>query len=178
MDMITLSLKLTFSQPGSIIGMGRDLIFYCPHCWAIAPAGAYNCPACGAIIEDSTADIIDKYIAALRHPQPETRLRAAWILGRMPATRAVPALLAIVAARDPYLLSVAVKSLGQIGDQQAVPELAALLADPNASFMARHEAILALARLGGDEAQAALQEALLSPNRSIRERVQKILKQP
>lgn len=183
MDLITLSLKLTFNEPGSIVGMGRDLIFYCPHCWTIVPAGAHNCPACGAIIDDSTADIIDKYIAALRHPQPETRLRAAWVLGRMPATRAVPALLAIVAARgradrDPYLLSVAVKSLGQIGDQQAVPELAALLADPNASFMARHEAILALARLGGDEAQAALQEALLSPNRSIRERVQKILKQP
>lgn len=147
----------------------------------MVPAEAHNCPVCGTVIENSTADIIDKYIAALRHPQPETRLRAAWILGRMPATRAVPALLAIVAARgradhDPHLLSVVVKSLGQIGDQQAVPELAALLADPNASFMARHEAILALARLGGDEAQAALQVALLNPNRSIRECVQKILK--
>ena len=161
--------------------MGRDLIYYCPHCWVIVPAEARHCPMCGALIEDQTADIVDKYMAALRHPQAETRLRAAWVLGRMRATRAIPALLAVVAARgradhDPYLLSVAVKSLGQIGDKQAVPELAALLADPNTSFMARNEAISTLARLGGDEARVALQWALADPNRSVREHAQQILK--
>jgi HEAT repeat protein len=118
---------------------------------------------CGAIVETAT-DIVDKYIAALRHPQAETRLRAAWILGRMRAGRAVPALLVVVAARsrenyDPYLLSAAVKSLGQLGNRQAVPELVALLADVEAPLMARKEAAQALAGLGGKEAWGALKEA-------------------
>jgi HEAT repeat protein len=110
-----------------------------------------------------TADIVDKYIAALRHPQPETRLRAAWLLGRMRAGRAVPALLAVVAAHyrenyDPYLLSAAVKSLGQLSDRQAVPTLVALLADVEAPLMARKEAVKALAGLGGAEAWDSLKD--------------------
>jgi HEAT repeat protein len=140
----------------------ETLTYYCPHCWATVPAKAHVCPACGAVIEDAEADLVDKYIAALRHPQAGIRLRAAWILGRMQEARAVPALLAVVAARgnhDPYLLSVAVKSLGLIGDRQAVPALAALLAEPGTSFMARVEAAYALADIGGEEAWAALDEA-------------------
>ena len=161
--------------------MGRDLTYYCPHCWATVVAEIQICPTCGAVIKDTGADIVDRYMAALRHPQAETRLRVAWLLGQMQATRAVPALLTIVAAHgradhDPYLLSVAVKSLGQIGNKQAVPELAALLADADASVLARKEALDALARLGGDEAQAALRRALADPHRSVRERVQQILK--
>jgi HEAT repeat protein len=80
----------------------------------------------------------------------------------MQAARAVPALLAVVAARgghDPYLLSAAVKSLGLIGDGQAVPVLADLLEEPVASFMVRVEAAYALADIGGEEAWAALDEA-------------------
>jgi HEAT repeat protein len=132
------------------------------------------------VIEADHAGIVDKYMAALRHPQAETRLRAAWLLGQMQAARAVPALLALVAARsqadyDPYLLSAAVKSLGQIGDQRAVPELAALLSDASVSILARKEAIEALARLGGDAAQAALARALADPHPSVRERVRQIL---
>ncbi len=162
--------------------MGRDLVYYCPHCWATAPSEAESCPACGAVIEDAEVDIIAKYIAALRHPQPETRLRVAWLLGRMQADRAVPALLAIVrgrgqADRDPYLLSAAVKSLAQIGDRRVAPELAALLADPEVSFMARLEAVDALAHLGGETAEAALHAALAAPNDSVRARVQQILNQ-
>jgi HEAT repeat protein len=162
--------------------MGRDLVYYCPHCWATTPPEAESCPACGAIIEDAEADIIAKYIAALNHPQPETRLRVAWLLGRMQADRAVPALLAIVrgrgqADRDPYLLSAVVKSLAQIGDQGVAPELAALLADPEVSFMARLEAADALAHLGGETAEAALRAALAAPNDSVRARVQQILNQ-
>jgi HEAT repeat protein len=155
--------------------MSRDLIYYCPHCWVVIPAEAQLCPACGAIVEDTT-DIVDKYIAALRHPQAETRLRAAWLLGRMRTGRAVPALLAVVAARgredyDPYLLSAAVRSLGQLGDRQAGPELVALLADSGAPLMARKEAAQALAGLGGGEAWDALKDAA---ERNSDERVRQV----
>lgn len=105
------------------------------------------CPVCGAPTADIDVDIVDKYIIALHHPQAETRLRAAWMLGRMRAVRALPALQEIVRARgdgDPYLLSAAVQSLGQIGDDRAMPVLRNLLDDQNAAFMARVQTINAL----------------------------------
>ena len=136
--------------------------YYCTNCWAVVPPRVTVCPECGGPVEDARANLADKYVAALRHPQPETRLRAAWMLGRMRAGSAVPALTALVEARgdhDPYVLSAALKSLGQIGDRQAVPVLAGLLAAPHAPFMARMEAAYALAAIGGEEAWAALERA-------------------
>jgi HEAT repeat protein len=120
---------------------------YCIHCWATIPVQAPVCPACGAPTADAGADIVDKYIAALQHPQAETRLRAAWMLGRMRAVRALPALQEIVRTRghdDPYLLSAAVQSLGQIGDDRTLLVLRDLLDDQTAAFMARVQAINAL----------------------------------
>jgi len=149
----------------------EGIAYYCPHCWAEVSAEARVCPACGAAIEDAQADIVDKYLAALRHPQAETRLRAAWILGRMRETRAVPGLQEIAIARgqgDPYLLSTAAESLGLIGDNQAVSVLAALLADDDASFMARVQAAHALGRIGGDEAMAALTKAVMDSHDRVR----------
>jgi len=136
--------------------------YYCTNCWAEVAPVACTCPECGRPVEDAQANLTDKYVAALRHPQPETRLRAAWMLGRMRAASAVPALLALVEAKsdyDPYVLSAALKSLGQIGDRRAVRVLASLLADPHAPFMARMEAAYALAAIGGAEAWAVLEQA-------------------
>lgn len=135
------------------------ITYYCPSCWSTVAPDTKVCPICGAHIQDSQADIVEKYIAALRHPDPMTRLRAAWMLGRMRAERAVPALVQLVMARqanDPYVISAAAKSLGLIGRQDAVPCLIELLRDTSASFMARAEAAEALERIGGAEALAAL----------------------
>ena len=119
------------------------LTYFCIHCWTIVDAATKLCPACGLPIEDGATDIVDKYIAALRHPAPETRLRAAWMLGEMRERRAVPALLDLVSARgrgDVYLLTAAIRSLGAIGAAEAVPVLSTLLADESAPFMAQHAA--------------------------------------
>lgn len=152
--------------------MARPLVYYCPHCWATVPAEAEVCPDCRAVIEDPGADIVAKYMAALRHPQAETRLRAAWFLGRMRAIRAVPDLLGVIAGRgrDPYLLSAAVRSLGQIGDRQAVPGLIALLHDSSVSYMVRVEAVKALADLGDEAARRTVAEvAAKDSNDRVRE---------
>lgn len=138
------------------------ITYYCPSCWSTVAADTQVCPVCGASIQDRQADIVEKYIAALRHPEPMTRLRAAWMLGRMRAERAVPALIQVVRMRqanDPYVVSAATKSLGLIGSRDAVPCLIELLQDASASFMARAEAVEALKRIGGDEALAALADA-------------------
>jgi HEAT repeat protein len=147
------------------------LTYYCPRCWNSVSGHVSVCPTCGAAIEDDEADIVEKYIAALHHPESATRLRAAWILGRMRQARAVPALVQLVMARqgnDPYLTSVAAKSLGLIGSREALPCLTELLADPNASFMARIQAAHALERIGGDQALAALAEATHTASESVR----------
>ncbi|MCS7260040.1 MAG: HEAT repeat domain-containing protein [Anaerolineae bacterium] len=135
------------------------ITYYCPSCWSTVAADTEVCPVCGASTQDRQADIVEKYIAALRHPEPMTRLRAAWMLGRMRAERAVPALMQLVMARqanDPYVVSAAAKSLGLIGSRDALPCLMELLRDANASFMARAEAAEALERIGGAEAWATL----------------------
>ena len=150
------------------------MLCYCRQCWSLLPIGSQVCPVCGSRVEDSQSDIVDKYIAALRHPQAETRLRAAWMLGRLRAANAISALREIVAARrngDPYLLSAAVQSLGQIDDDRAVRVLLDLLADRSAAFMARVQAVHALSQIGGDQAQAALLAAASDPNARVREAV-------
>jgi HEAT repeat protein len=150
--------------------MATDLA-YCIHCWAMIPIQAPVCPVCGAPTADIDADVVDKYISALHHPQAETRLRAAWILGRMRTVRALPALQEIVRARgqgDPYLLSAAAQSLGQIGDERAVQVLRELLDDRNAALMARVQAINALSHIVSVQTPAAL-IAATDPNERVRE---------
>ena|SRR5713101_586602 len=64
----------------------------------------------------SQADYIDKLIAALRHKEPTTSLRAAWILGERREQKAVPPLIKIVKkANDAFLVESAVEALGKIG---------------------------------------------------------------
>jgi HEAT repeat protein len=96
--------------------------FYCPNCWAEVPEQATTCPHCYNNISEriSQADYIDKLIAALRHKEPTTPLRAAWILGERGEQKAVPALIKIVRkANDAFLVESAVEALGKIGGSVA-----------------------------------------------------------
>jgi HEAT repeat protein len=62
-------------------------------------------------------DFVDKLIAALDHPEPETRARAALILGLRGERRGVAPLMRIVReAKDALLMEAAVQALGRIGD--------------------------------------------------------------
>lgn len=52
--------------------------FFCSGCWAETPTGGGTCPHCGADMEavQQSRDFVEKLIAALDHPEPETRARA------------------------------------------------------------------------------------------------------
>jgi HEAT repeat protein len=67
---------------------------------------------------------VEKLVSALRHPDPQTVRRAAWILGRLKAREAVPALLDLgERTADPYVIESVVEALGEIGDMRARPFL-------------------------------------------------------
>jgi HEAT repeat protein len=112
----------------------------------------------------------DKLIRALEHPEPQTRVRAAWLLGKKREARAVPALMAAIerSTDDPELLAVAAWSLGVIGDAAAIPTLVWLA---RRSFLkARVAAVDALGRWAGrrDVRELLRSAAASDPNERVR----------
>jgi HEAT repeat protein len=96
--------------------------FYCPNCWAEVAETATICPHCHTEISErlSATDYADKLIAALRHKEPMTPVRAAWILGERREQKAVPALAKIVKkAKSAFVVESAVEALGKIGGNTA-----------------------------------------------------------
>lgn len=92
---------------------------FCPACWAETAADDRVCPRCGADVEavQRGRDFVDKLIAAPDHPEPETRARAALILGLRRETRGVEPLLRVVrTSEDAGLVEAAIGALAKIGD--------------------------------------------------------------
>ncbi|MCS6816338.1 MAG: HEAT repeat domain-containing protein [Blastocatellia bacterium] len=98
------------------------MTFFCPSCWREVNAGFDTCPSCGTNINrySRSTPYVEKLISALQHPEPQTVRRAAWILGRLKAREAVPALLGTgERTRDPYVIESVIEALGEIGDERA-----------------------------------------------------------
>ena len=96
--------------------------FFCPNCWSDFAEDLAICPRCGVDIHAfwDSKNIAEKLILALDHPEPETPIRAAWILGERRETRGVEALIALVGkTRDAYVATAAVNALGEIGTARA-----------------------------------------------------------
>jgi HEAT repeat protein len=74
---------------------------------------------------------IPELVRLLEDPNPKTRARAAWALGRMgpQGTKAVPALAAALQDKDRQVQESAARALGQIGPQatEAIPDLVRLM---------------------------------------------------
>jgi HEAT repeat protein len=121
------------------------ITFYCPGCWHDFDEDLVRCPDCGLVIHEfwNSKDYFEKLILALRHPEPTTPIRAAWLLGKIRDPRAVAALIDIVkGTNDPYLAREAVKALGAIDTIQARYFLRTLADHP--ARMIRAEACVAL----------------------------------
>lgn len=122
----------------------------------------------------TSADYVDKLIKALRHEEPMTRVRAAWLLGQIGDQRAVtPLLQAAQEAGDPEFLAAVVEAIGRLGDPIAVPVITQLL---RTSYLkVRLAAVTALVRWHTPEAKDALRSALHDPNEIVRGEAQRAL---
>lgn len=96
--------------------------FFCPCCWREVAEQATHCHSCGADIQaDDSKSFAEKLRRALRHPEAQTPIRAAWILGQLRESSAVADLMAVVeSTRDSLVVEAAVEALGKIGAAEAL----------------------------------------------------------
>jgi HEAT repeat protein len=97
------------------------VIFYCPICWSEVSAQDQRCSHCGSDLNVADArPLVEKLCSALNHPEGETAIRAAWILGERRESEAVPDLIrAVETAADSFVIESAVEALGKIADARA-----------------------------------------------------------
>ena len=101
------------------------MTFFCPKCWKEIPSGRETCPHCGArLAEEDAKPFVEKLRSALRHPEPETAVRAAWILGERGEASAVTDLIYVLeTSQDGFLAEAAAEALGKIGDLRSLAAL-------------------------------------------------------
>jgi len=101
------------------------LSFFCPYCWRRVSENDAICPKCSGDIRAADArPFAEKLRAALHHSEPQTRVRAAWILGERKEDSGVPDLMAVVIeADDAFVAEAAVEALGKICAPEAVAVL-------------------------------------------------------
>jgi HEAT repeat protein len=144
------------------------MILYCLQGWAENPPTATVCGRCRSAL-DAAASYDTGLIAALRHPEAATPVRAAWLLGERHVQAAIESLREVLrCSGDPYLLEAACIALEQIGLKSAEPELLAMLR--SGPLLARRAAAQALGALDTPDALAALKRtAEEDSNRSVRD---------
>jgi soluble P-type ATPase len=95
--------------------------YFCPNCWSDFVENLTHCPCCGQNIEEfwQTKDFVEKLIVALDHPEPETPIRAAWILGKLREERAIDPLISLIErTQDVYIACEAIKALSQLDNRR------------------------------------------------------------
>lgn len=101
------------------------MTYYCSNCWHEIEKDRGVCLHCqadqGALELES---FVRKLIRALHHPEPETPIRAAAILGDLQATEAIrPLEHALFTNPDPYIAAACAQALGKIGGTAAMRAL-------------------------------------------------------
>ncbi len=141
------------------------MTYYCPFCWFESSDSFETCPRCREDLSRWKAmGYAERLALSLKHPEPETRHRAARILGLLKAKQALPALMqAAQETRDIYLLPDIVWALGEIQDPASLPQLQDFVRHP--SFLVRKEAVQALGKLGGAPALESVSAACYGSGR-------------
>jgi HEAT repeat protein len=99
--------------------------YYCTNCWKEIKKEQAVCPHCHAEQEQLGREtFVQKLIRALHHPEPETPIRAAYVLGELKATDAVQQLTDVLRSSPyPYIAAACAEALGKIGGTFAVMAL-------------------------------------------------------
>jgi HEAT repeat protein len=146
------------------------MIFFCPNCWKEIPCAQAVCPHCDHKISswDEKA-FTDKLLQVLSHPEPQTAIRAVYLLGEKRTTEARDALARLFRrTKNPFLQSEVIEAMGKIGGDPAFSLLMEALHHP--SFIVRGETAKALARFPGTSSvKRALEQALKDPSSYVRE---------
>lgn len=118
---------------------------YCPACYAVNPYAATACERCGAVLVTEEA-YDERLIWALRHPDTETAVLAAELLGARGARRAIGPLLEATRSSDPYRAAAAARALGAFVDEPRVARRLRQLADDGPAIVRRAAAAALAAR--------------------------------
>jgi HEAT repeat protein len=152
------------------------MTYYCPYCWYESREPSDICPRCGRdLTRLKDLDYPDRLALSLVHPEPETRYRAAHILGLLKATAAIPAFIRAAKEEnnDIFLLKEIAWALGEMKESASLKPLLNLLNHP--SFIIRKEAVKALGKLDDESIIPGLTRALTDPIESVREAAEEIL---
>ena len=93
--------------------------YFCPKCWKAVSENATVCPHCGWSL-DKSSTYVEKLILALASPDGATARRAAYLLGKLGDSRAVPSLVERLNHGDAYVAAEAVTALARIGTADAL----------------------------------------------------------
>jgi HEAT repeat protein len=89
--------------------------YFCSQCWKEIERETKTCPFCGA--EQNLLDeesYVKKLIRSLHHPEPETPVRAAFILGKLhPEEAKMPLMETAEQGKDPHIRAAAIDALGE-----------------------------------------------------------------
>ncbi len=97
--------------------------FFCPSCWTVLRPDEDPCPSCGCGVEERlrTQSYTRGLIRALSHPEPQTPLRAAHILGmRRDGSAVLPLRRKAGETEDLYLALACLEALARIGGLEAL----------------------------------------------------------
>lgn len=96
------------------------MTYYCINCWREIDKDLSTCPHCGYDLKQASENsFTDKLIKAINHPEPETPIRAASILGDLKVKEAVqPLLLKLNSQKDPFIIEAFVTAILKIDPSQ------------------------------------------------------------
>lgn len=112
----------------------------CPDCWNEIHTNPAICPQCGANVDLYSREYERRLIAALAHSSADRRARICWVLGSRGKRSAVPALIELLHDPDVLVRVAALRGLGEIGDESAIPAIqkAADSENPGVRTIAKH----------------------------------------
>ncbi len=112
---------------------------------------------------------LSSIMALLGHENHRVASSAAYILGEIRNSDAVPALVLALSSDRTHMRRIAAHALGKIGDPSAVQPLIEVLGDKTQSLAVQTSVIMALGKIGDPKAKGILSELNHSPRKWLQQ---------